>query len=72
MEHLTPIEEDLFKQQDIPYRALQKKLIPTVNKIEALAPKMAAMLQFALNTYTKASNYRQSELGVSNKLFSTD
>ena len=33
MEQLTSIEEALFKQQDISYRDLQKKLIPTVSMI---------------------------------------
>ena len=31
MEPMTSVQEALFKQQDIPYRDLQAKLIPTVS-----------------------------------------
>ena len=47
MEHLTPIEEDLFKQQDIPYRALQKKLIPTVSPDALIGVRTPALRSYA-------------------------
>ena len=47
MEPMTSVQEALFKQQDIPYRDLQKKLIPTVSPDTLIGVRTPVLRSYA-------------------------
>ena len=47
MEQLTSVQEDLFRQQDIRYRELQIKLIPTVSPDALIGVRTPALRSYA-------------------------
>ena len=47
MEPMTSVQEALFKQQDIPYRDLQAKLIPTVSPDTLIGVRTPVLRSYA-------------------------
>ena len=55
MEQLTSVQEALFKQQDIPYRDLQTKLIPTVSPDVLIGVRTPVLRSYAKQLIRKGS-----------------